>query len=513
MSLPQETTEKQLPHTAVSLLATPDEQSQSSPSQPLNLVTWNGPTDPDNPLNWPPLTKVLRSAAPLSVVFSISFASSIFGPATTVTAQQYNVSSEIMSLGVALFVAGYATGPLVFAPIAELMGSAPVLAIALAGCAIAQIPLALAQSVVTILACRFLAGVMGSGGMAVGAGVLGDIYTGPGRGVAIGISSTCMNLASTIAPIAGAYLVDEYSWRWTAWTTLILCGAVGVLCLIGLRETSHNRILMKRAARLRRESGNESLRAPNELASLDWRVLLRKYCTKPMRMFLQEPILIVITVYLTLVYGSLYLSYQLFPKAFQKRGWSIPASTLPFISVGLGAITALIVSAVFTMTWYKQRWIASQEGGAVAGTSSEESLAKPDVTPEHRLPPMILGAVVLPPALLWFGWSGGAHWTCQVLACFFVGFALQIIFTVGVVYIVDVYQLNTVSALAIHTQVRSLVAATFALFEGPMFNSLDINWSATLLAGVSAVIMISPVLFMIYGARIRSWSRFSVGGI
>lgn len=473
----------------------------------LHLVTWNGPQDPENPQNWPRRKKLLRSIAPQCVVFAIAFASSIFGSATTVTAEEYNVSQEVMSLGVALFVAGFATGPLIFAPMAELIGSAPVLAVALGGCALFQIPLALAQSVVTILACRFLAGLLGSGGLAVGSGILSDIFSGPARGVAIGISATWMNLASTIGPIVGAYIVDRYSWRWTAWATLILCGAVGVLCLGLLRETSHDRILMKRAARLRQETGNGHLRSRNEMLSLDWRVLLRKYCTKPARMFVQEPILIVFTIYLTLVYGSLYLSYQLFPKAFAQRGWSSPVSTLPFIAVGLGAVAALIVFSVFTMTWYKQRWLASQK------TVMEESLAKNRITPEHRLPPMILGAVLLPPALLWFGWSGNAHWMCQVVACFVIGFALQIIFVVGIVYIVDVYWINTVSAISIHVQLRSLVSATFPLFEGPMYNALGINWSATLLAGLSAVIMVSPILFLIYGARIRSWSRFSVGTI
>lgn len=515
--------EKQAHHTAVNLIASPNCISTSSGNvcppnhhkdeAKFDLVTWNGPDDPENPQNWPQRTKLLRSAAPLCVVFAIAFASSIFGSATSATAEEYNVSQEIMSLGVALFVGGFATGPLIFAPMAELVGSAPVLAVALVGCGIFQIPLALATSVVTILVCRFLAGLLGSGGLAVGSGILSDIFSGPARGVAVGISATWMNLASTIAPIVGAYIVDRYNWRWTAWVTLIICGAVGVLCLALLRETSHNRILMKRAAHLRRETGNEKMRSRNEMISLDWRVLLRKYCTKPVRMFVQEPILIVFTIYLTLVYGSLYLSYQLFPKAFVNRGWSTPVATLPFIAVSLGAVTALIVFSVFTMTWYKRRWVASQKAHTAGTASSEESLPRNRITPEHRLPPMILGAVLLPPALLWFGWSGNAHWMCQVVACFAIGFALQIIFVVGIVYIVDVYLVNTVSAISIHVQLRSLVSATFPLFEEPMYDALGISWSATLLAGLSAVIMVSPILFLIYGARIRGWSRFSVGSL
>jgi hypothetical protein len=229
------------------------------------------------------------------------------------------------------------------------------------------------------------------------------------------------------------------------------------------------------------------------MASLDPRVLLRKYCIKPVRMFSQEPILIVLTTYLTLVYGSLYLSYQMFPHAFQNRGWSIPTATLPFISVGLGVLTALGVFSFFTLTWYKPRWIAAQKASEDSSEAAQTSSTTPvRIAPEDRLPPMILGAVLLPPALMWFGWSGEVHWAAQVIACFVIGFALQIIFISGVVYIVDVYPLDTVSAVSIHVMVRSVVAATFPLFEGPMYERLHVNWSATLLAGLSALIMVSP---------------------
>ncbi|KAJ5762552.1 uncharacterized protein N7511_005934 [Penicillium nucicola] len=482
----------------------------SSPPHLANLVTWNGSIDPDNPQNWPRSTKLLRSAAPLAVIFSIAFASSIFGSASNITAKEYGVSEEVMSLGVALFVAGFAVGPLIFAPMAEVIGNAPPMAIALAGCAIFQIPLAVANGVATILVSRFLAGTFGAGGLAVGSGILADIYGPITRGVAVGMSATVMNLGSIIGPIVGAYIVDRYGWRWTAWTTLILCGAVGILCLALLRESSHNRILMRRAARLRQETGNEKLRAQAEMASLDPKILLRKYCTKPVRMFVQEPILIVMTIYLTLVYGSLYLSYQLFPRQFQSRGWSKPAATLPFIAVGLGVLTALGLFSTFTMTVYKRRWMAAQK----SKNSSESQAGTPvRVAPEGRLPPMVFGAVLLPPALLWFGWTGNTHWIAQVIACYAIGLALQIIFISGIVYIVDVYLLNTVSAISIHVMVRSLVSATFPLFERPMYEMLHINWSATLLAGLSAIIMVSPILLIIFGSRIRSWSRFSVGGI
>ncbi|KAJ5584829.1 uncharacterized protein N7459_004629 [Penicillium hispanicum] len=513
---------KQTDRTAVDSIAEPGKLSTPGgtglgphppPEEPaFEIIDWDGEGDPENPQNWPLRAKLLRSSAPLAVIFSIAFASSIFGAATSVTAREYGVSQEVMSLGVALFVAGFAVGPVAFAPMAEVVGSAPVLVVALTGCMVFQIPLGLAQNVATILVCRFLAGTFGAGGLAVGSGILADVYGPITRGVAVGLAASTMNVGSIVSPIAGAYIVDRYGWRWIAWTTLILGAAVGILCTFLLYESSHNRILMRRAARLRRETGNTNLRARAEMASLNPRVLLRKYCTKPLRMFCLEPILQVITVYLILVYGTLYLSFQLFPKAFERRGWSTPAASLPFIAVGLGLLAALGLFSLFTMTWYKRRWAAAQKASA-RGESSEKPGSVVGIAPEDRLPPMILGAVLLPPSLLWFGWSGDTHWAAQVIACFFIGMSLQIIFISGIVYIVDVYLLNTVSAISIHVMVRSLVSATFPMFEGPMYDRLHIDWSATLLAALSGLIMASPILLRIYGSRIRSWSRFSVGDI
>ncbi|KAJ6105062.1 hypothetical protein N7486_003751 [Penicillium sp. IBT 16267x] len=510
---------KKSTHLSINLISPEDRVStphnSTLPSETPNpsdttfkLVAWS-PSDPENPQNWPRRTKLLRSTAPLAVIFSIAFASSIFGASTAVTAKEYGVSQELMNLGVALFIAGFALGPLLWAPLAEVIGSAPILAFALIGCAVFQIPLALAKNVATILVSRFLAGLMGAGGLAVGSAVLADVFGPITRGIAIGTSASIMNLGSIVGPIVGAYLATkkDAGWRWTAWVTLILCCAAGVLCLFLLRESSHNRILMRRAARLRRETGDERLRARVEMDSLDTRVLVRKYCSKPVRMFVQEPILIVMTGYLTLVYGSLYLSYQLFPKAFENRGWRTPMAYLPFLSVGLGLMSALGIFSVFTMTWYKKRWVAAQR--AEIHESEKGAKGQARITPEDRLPPMILGAVVLPLSLLWFGWSGDTHWASQVMSCFFIGMSLQIIFISGIVYIVDVYFLNTVSAISIHIMVRSLVSATFPLFEGPMYESLHIKYSATLLAALSALIMVSPILLRIYGSRIRTWSRFS----
>ncbi|CAD0110017.1 unnamed protein product [Aureobasidium uvarum] len=77
-----------------------------------NLVDWDGPDDPGNPMNFPAWKKWTITVVAGLMTFSVTFASSVFSTATTVTSQIFGVSSEVMILGTSLFVLGFAFGGL-----------------------------------------------------------------------------------------------------------------------------------------------------------------------------------------------------------------------------------------------------------------------------------------------------------------------------------------------------------------------------------------------------------------
>lgn len=396
-----------------------------------NIVLWDGDDDPNRPCNWTLNRRLAFTATASMFVFGVSFSSSIFGPATHVTAAQFHVPLEVMNLAITLHIAGFACGPLIFGPLSEVFGRTPPLWIGLAGLAIFQIPEALAENVRTILVCRFFEGVFGSAIFAVVSGMFVDVWYPIGRGVALGLSATAINLGATTAPIFSGFVVQNIGWRWTAWLTLIYCGVLGFVGLFTISESFEPVLLARKAKRLRFETQNWALRAKFEEQPVDVKILMQKYLTKPVRIICLEPILMILTFYLTLVYGILYLSYQAIPFSFQKRGWSPAVSQLPFIAIFLGIMAAWGVFSLFTVTWYKKRWAV-----------------KKSLPPEARLPPMILGSLILPPALWWFGWSQHTHWASQVIAAFFVGFGLLLIFDTGIVYLVDVYLQNSNSAMS-----------------------------------------------------------------
>jgi hypothetical protein len=77
-----------------------------------NLVDWDGDDDPGNPMNFPSWKKWMITVVAGLMTFSVTFASSVFSTATTVTSQLFGVSSEVMILGTSLFVLGFAFGRL-----------------------------------------------------------------------------------------------------------------------------------------------------------------------------------------------------------------------------------------------------------------------------------------------------------------------------------------------------------------------------------------------------------------
>jgi hypothetical protein len=154
-----------------------------------NLVEWDGPYDPENPQNWKEWRKWVITASMGSMTLCITFASSVFSTATLPTSILFGVSTEVMTLGTSLFVAGFAVGPLVWGPISELYGRKIPLFTGFAIFAIFNIPVAVAQNIETIMLCRFLGGVFGSAPLAVVGGALADFWDPVNRGIAIAVFS------------------------------------------------------------------------------------------------------------------------------------------------------------------------------------------------------------------------------------------------------------------------------------------------------------------------------------
>jgi len=83
------------------------------------------------------------------------------------------------------------------------------------------------------------------------------------------------------------------------------------------------------------------------------------------------------------------------------------------------------------------------------------------------------------------------------------------IFTQGMNYIIDVYLVYANSAAAGNTMVRSIFASAFPLFATAMYHRLGVDWASSLLGFIGLALVPVPIVFYIYGPKIRSISKFN----
>ena len=202
------------------------------------------------------------------------------------------------------------------------------------------------------------------------------------------------------------------------------------------------------------------------------------------------------TFYISVVYALMYLTFFAFPYAFsQERGWSRQIGSLSFLSMLVGILTACFGVAMYNIKYYQPRY-----------------KARGKVLPEDRLPPIMLGGILLPIGLFWFGWtsSPSISWVPQIISGFFIGSGVMLIFTNGIVFIVDIYLSTAASAMAANTCIRSAVAAGLPLAAPSMFETLGTPWASSLLGFLCLALVPAPFLFYKYGARLRQKSRFAL---
>ncbi|KAK2768143.1 hypothetical protein FQN52_006353 [Onygenales sp. PD_12] len=466
------------------------------PEDPF-LVKWDGPLDPENPMNWAIAKKWYVTFITSLATFTVSFASSVFSQATKQTAEEFQVSDIVMTLATSFVVLGFAFGPLIWGPLSELYGRMIPLWIGFGGFTILHIPVATAQNVATILIFRFLIGVFGSSTLAIVGGMLADFWDPVARGVAVATFASATFIGPVAGPIVGAFVVNSHlGWRWTAWLTFILSATFGIIAAATVPETYAPVILQRRAARLRRETKNWALHSQLDEHSPTMSEIITKYFSRPLHMLFMEPILLLLTIYLSLIYGMLFLFFFSYPVSFQEvRGWENPGiAALPFLGLFGGILIGLALIVYTTKTRYAEQM--KKQGRAV---------------PEERLPPVIIGAIALPVGLFWFSWTSSPDilWVSQTLAGIPIGFGIVVIFLQGVNYIIDVYLMFANSAMAANTFMRCVCAAAFPLFGVQMYHKLGVNWAGSLLGFLSVAMVPVPILFYVYGEKIRGMSRYS----
>ncbi|KAK7733131.1 hypothetical protein SLS53_008319 [Cytospora paraplurivora] len=458
------------------------------------LVSWME-NDPANPLNFSKGKKWLNATILAIAVWTVSIASSGFSQGTSDIESEFDVDGIVALMLTSAFVLGFAVGALVLSPMSEVYGRRELYIWTYAGFVVLSGVIGLLRSAPLLILLRFLGGIAGSFTQAVAPAVIADMFTANERGFVLALFTLAGLMGQMLGPIFCGFLDAAFGWRSIAVFITGLAAPTWIAMTFTFPETYAPALLRHRAHKMEIILGKPHLvdGVGEEKTIMSQ---LKVGALRPWLLLFLEPIVALLSLFLSVVQGTMFLLFAAYPIVFQKtRGWHQGVASLPFLAVALGIVIALFYAALFDQKRYAK--LVTKSPGRVP--------------PEARLPPAMLGSVALPIGLFWFAWtnSPSTFWLISVSAGTFTGFGMVLLYMSLTNYIVDAYLGYAASALAATTVVRSIAAAVFPLFTTSMYNSLGIHWASSVPGFLSVAFVPCLLAFYKWGHIIRRKTRFA----
>ncbi|KAL8284221.1 hypothetical protein RQP46_004970 [Phenoliferia psychrophenolica] len=259
------------------------------------MVGLTGPDDPNSPLNMPTAKKWLIIGIICSASFAVTCCSSMVASTYAGVEGEFNVSSEVATLGLSLFVLGLGFAPLMMSPLSEFFGRTPIYV----------------SSYFFFICFNFL--------------------------VAFSPNITSPFLGPIGGPVIAGFVNQHLNWRWTWRIFIIWAGVEFVLLVLFVPETYLPALLVKRARKLRK-AGRTDVRAPLEMDQRSMARVLLVSCGRPFELLILEPMALVLCLWSSLLLGILYMFFSAFDIVYKAHGFQsdshFSVATVPF-GVGL----------------------------------------------------------------------------------------------------------------------------------------------------------------------------------
>ncbi|KAF3033538.1 hypothetical protein E8E11_000984 [Didymella keratinophila] len=455
-------------------------------------VAWED-SDVENPLNFSVGRKWFNAMMLAFACFMVSIASSGFSQGTEQLKTEFAISQTTALLTTSTFVLGFAVGALILSPLSEVYGRRDLYVVTFGAFVAFSGIVGFSNSMTVVIVLRFFGGLAGSFTQAVAPAVVADMFNAQDRGIVMSIFTLAGLVGQNLGPIICGFLVKAFGWRAIPILITAASGPTWIVLTLTFPETYAPVLLQRRAKQLTEETGKQHQvagMAPKPIAQQ-----LRVGALRPWIMLIYEPIVTLLSLFLSVVHGTLFLLFAAYPIVFQQtRGWEQGIASLPFLAIIVGIMVSLVYVALVDQKRYANL-VAKYDGNA---------------PPEARLPPAMLGAAALPIGLFWFAWTNAPElpFMICVSAGALFGFGMVLLYMSLTNYIVDAYLGYAASALAASTVLRSIAGAVFPLFTAQMYTNLGIHWASSV-PGFLALVFI-PCLFMFYkwGDKLRRMTRF-----
>ncbi|KAK0385398.1 hypothetical protein NLU13_7874 [Sarocladium strictum] len=471
----------------------PLEKNDSQQATDRDLVGWDSPSDPENPRNWPRWSKNMHIFLLGLLTLNSNLAATMFAPGAARLAVDFNITDETtIVFAVSIYLIGIALGPIVTAPLSEMHGRLPLYHTCNVIYAAMTVGCALSPNAAAFYIFRFLSGCASSAPVAIGGGTIADLMPPEERGGAVGLFMSGALLGPVLGPVAGGFIVADLGWRWTFWVILIIGGITTLFSFAFMRETYEPILLHRKAAKLRKDTGNDQLH-PEVVLSRSYTVIFTAI-TRPLKLLVLAPIVTSLSLCVAYAFSLIFILFTTFPMVFgEQYGFGTAVSGLAYLGLGVGFVVGLGIFT-FVNAWSRKHWDA-----------------KGTWTPERHLVPMIVFSPFTAVGFFWYGWSAHerTHWIVPIIGTFFIAIGLLFTMLPTQLYLVDAFGAGAAaSALAANLILRVFCGAFITLAGPPLYEQLGLGWGNSLLGFLSIAFIPATVYIYRNGARLRE--RFSV---
>ena len=365
----------------------------------------------------------------LTVIFavqvSMNFNTALYSNAIGGMCEEFDISAQRARWGAAAFLLAYAFGCELWAPWSEEFGRWPIIQLSMLLVNLFQLPVALATNFNTVLIGRILGGLSTAGG-SVTLAMVADLYEADKQQYAVAYVVFSSVIGSILGPIVGGFSEEYLSWRWSIWIQLIFGVFIQIVHFFAVSET-RTTILMNRIAIGRRRAAERSgevanVWGPDELVPFTSRLNVREVLVtwvRPFRMFLTEPIVLILSLLSGFSDALIFMFIQSFALVYRQWDFEGYQVGLAFVSIGVGYALAwvIFIPAIRRSKSLRQR-------------HPEDEKAQY----ESRMWCLLFTAPCLPLGLLGFAWTimgPPMHWIFSMVFAAVIGIANYAIYMVS----------------------------------------------------------------------------------
>ena len=158
------------------------------------------------------------------------------GPILSLVADYFGTDKGVVNLGLTASMAGLASGQLIVGPLSDKYGRRTPVIIAVLLFFLASVAVIFSVNLEMFIACRFLQGVGGAGGIVISRSIAADNFKGHELMTVIAITGTINGIAPVVAPMASGAVAGLGGWQ----AVFVMLSVIGLLMALGtyrLRES------------------------------------------------------------------------------------------------------------------------------------------------------------------------------------------------------------------------------------------------------------------------------------